>query len=219
MAMKARSPKDFCEDIARLAASSLKDHVILEDVEVNEKEGWWVIGRPEDSAYRVQICVLKWGSLLVHGDIDPVMFGHFRDRRATREAVVRWIARSNIDYVEEKANIGMGRSMCRREHEVMLWQVEDRIRNTLEDYEGDIEKLSATEKRRLIMWNEVKDMIKNEHNPDEIDDYIYSTTSDSEDILSGAVTEIRVLWAYYLLRKLVELIDARQVDAQQEAEE
>jgi hypothetical protein len=70
----------------------------------------WVVGKPGTSVLRFEVIAGICGSLIVHGDIDIVRFGHYSDRRDAWSRL-QWMAFcTDVDYyVAQKASIGMGR--------------------------------------------------------------------------------------------------------------
>lgn len=84
---------------------SMANHVILSRVIMNERQASFTIGRPRESSYTAEIVVLCWGHLLVHGDIDAVIFGVCSGYESWRD-VLEWMARADYGYAEEKASIG-----------------------------------------------------------------------------------------------------------------
>jgi len=64
------------------------------------------LARPETSTLSVTITASTHRALIVHGDIQPVIFQHGPSNRAAR---ICWLASEKCDrYVLEKASIGMG---------------------------------------------------------------------------------------------------------------
>jgi hypothetical protein len=54
----------------------------------------------------VEIALLRFGQIVVHGDLDSVIFGHFHTQGKTWRDHLEWIAGSDWSYAEEKASIG-----------------------------------------------------------------------------------------------------------------
>ena len=76
--------------------------------------GSWLVREPGTSTFWYEVVVLRGGKLLVHGDIQAVIFGTFHaDEKSSKEenrrACVRWMAsrkRPDDRYFVEKAHIG-----------------------------------------------------------------------------------------------------------------
>jgi len=222
--MQARSAKQVIADMQSIADAALSRHEILEDVEINENEGYWVIGRPGSSAYRVQISVLKFGVLHVHGDSGPAMWGTFYDDDMSRLNVLRWMAKRPTwdGYLAEKAVIAMGGrpQAYDRAEDVALWEAQQQLEQVLsgiaDEHQDATEMhpsdLTASQKREVKLWRAVCAMIESrDHSLPEIDKHIYDSTHDPEMCGIGEVLSSRVIWSHFLVRKLWALLQDKGI--------
>jgi hypothetical protein len=203
--MEARSARQLIADLQTIADSALVQHEILEDVEINEREGYWVIGRPNSSAYRTQISVLKFGVLHAHGDAGMAMWEHFYSDDMARLNVLGWMAKRPTwdSYMAEKAVLAMGRdAVYDHEDDVAFWEVGQRLKDL-----GDPLDASERGQREIVMWTEVRRMIEEgDLTLAEIDRYIYDTTGDAELCGIGRTLRGNIIWSHFLVRKLWELL-------------
>jgi hypothetical protein len=212
--MQARSPEQVIADIQSIADKALERHEILEDVEVNDQEGYWLVGRPKDSAYRVQISVLKFGVLHVHGDVGPAMWGHFYDKRVNRLSVLRWMAKrpTHDSYMAEKAARAMGgrKHIMDREDDVALWEAQQHLEAITR--EVDEQYRDEHERAEVAMWHHVCSMIESGmHDLFEVDRYIYETCHDPELCGLGEMINGNVMWSHFLVRKLWALLQQKGI--------
>lgn len=110
--MRQRSEKDYHAQMVTRAADAFAEHQIRE-----RSDGRWLLERPGGegkwhSDYWAEIIVLRAGKLLVHGDIEHVIFGHYSDTRDPLD-IVRWMGRHEDPayYVTQKALLGTGREL------------------------------------------------------------------------------------------------------------
>jgi len=133
------------------------------------------------SDFFVELILLANGRLFVGGDIDDVVFGYYG--KGTLHGAVGWIAESNLDYVREKASIGMtDDGTLTRE-----WDCDAAI-----DDISNMEKLDDDATQRAI------EMVRNGNAPDVIRQFIYDEAQSdvSEELgVLGMVISDRVIVA------------------------
>jgi len=91
--------------LQKMYRETMANHVILARSIMNEKQASFTIGKPGESFYLAEVVVLRWGHLLVHGDVDAVIFGVCSGYKSWRD-VLDWMNRADYGYAEEKASIG-----------------------------------------------------------------------------------------------------------------
>lgn len=170
---------------------SVKDHVILRRHIQDESHASFVIGRPGESHYQSEIVVLSWGHLLVHGDVDAVIFGRC-SYKGWRQ-VLGWMSGDNYDYAEEKASIGSTCSEMARsvdsdvaESDIVYWRRQKYIDQETARQALDLVKGGDTHLAQTL---------------------IYEKTGDFE-LSIATCTNCRVFMAQALITKLCELLDA-----------
>lgn len=100
------------------AAKMLSSHRI-----VSRDHCSWVMMPPREKVYgeHIEVRSLRWGQLLVHGDWDPVVFGHYNSRNDNAHiSKLYWIGRSSMEYVHQKARIASGSSFL--EDDIDEWK-------------------------------------------------------------------------------------------------
>jgi hypothetical protein len=205
MRLEARSAEQVIADLQSIADDVLGAHQILQDVEVNEREGYWLIGRPGSSAYLTQISVLKFGTLHAHGDAGMAMWGHFHHDDMSRLNVLRWMAKrpTHDSYMAEKAVLAMGReAVYEREDDVALWEARQRLK----------ELLLPEDAREDEMWRVVCRMIQEgDRTLAEIDRFIYETSDDPELCGIGRTLRGNIIWSHFLVRRLWALLEEKGI--------
>jgi hypothetical protein len=115
------------------ALEMLHEHQLLgEDYFDQGRGARWVIGKPGTFTFRCEVLAGIGGSLIVHGDLDVVRFGHYGDH-ADAFSRLCWMGYCyDVGYyVAQKASIGMGRRSYveRYDEEVaqdgLRWHIED----------------------------------------------------------------------------------------------
>lgn len=96
--MKDRRAEGVAQ-IREMAEKAFARHAIA-----NVSEDRIVCKAPKSSAYAFEVAVLGWGRVIVHGDLEPIIFrggdgGPLVER-------LRWIAGGEVDYLHRKASYG-----------------------------------------------------------------------------------------------------------------
>ena len=201
--MKGVTEHERALRLQKLCADSVANHVILARSIMNEKQASFTIGTPGDSTYTAEIVMLRWGHLLVHGDLDAVIFGVCSGYKSWRE-LLQWMNRADYGYAEEKASIGSTCSEMARcfDDEVALSKIcEWRRQGYIADRETARELWDHVQGGE---WHEAQMMLYG------IDFELRLDT----------VTHPRVFRALAAVKKLCELLDAEAAataDAQVEA--
>ena len=189
--MKAVTEHARALHLKKMYRENMANHVILARSITNEKQASFTIGNPGESFYIAEIVVLRWGHLLVHGDVDAVIFGVCSGYKSWRD-VLNWMNRADYGYAEEKASIGSTCSEMARgfDEEVALWKICDWRRH---GYIPD--KESAREVWDLIQsgdWHEAQNKL----------------WSMDFELGLATVTLPRVFMAQAAITRLCELLDA-----------
>lgn len=101
----------YVSRLRRLADEAFKDHCIVQ----REKRAW-LVRREGTGFYWFEVFSLQGGRLIVHGDIQSVIFQCGSEQDA--EARVHFIADSYLGYVKEKAESASGMSFDELDEEV-----------------------------------------------------------------------------------------------------
>jgi hypothetical protein len=125
--------------LATMATEAFAHHQIR-----RREDGRWLLQRREDgswdSIFLAEIVALYGGRLLVHGDVETVLFAGYTDDRSV-DGLLRWIADSDSSYVAGKAQAGMKLPMECSEPRVaaatLLQRAADRIEENVADYHAD----------------------------------------------------------------------------------
>jgi hypothetical protein len=230
VSLRRISSKNFSAKYHADAEKSFANHQIVERTDRS-----WRLHRPYkdghpgwDSTSWFEVTVFWNGTMLVHGDIDFVMFGHY-GRWKNAESVVRWLgATKDFDwYVSQKARIGMGIAdsvLVSRDDDVFFHDMLDHIEanyldgSSFPELSGSLSEVAKTvrdhlqkEGAELPEWLEeaLNDVLLGE----EAEAVIRSFESASDSWESGAqgwgeVPSCRLVYAYQALRRLVQLLDA-----------
>lgn len=184
-------------DLRRRYDNNLKDHVILSRHVADEGHASFAVGRPGDSAFMAEVALLSFGTVLVHGDVDTVIFARCSYKGWRQK--LSWLADTNYDYAEEKAAIGSGCSGMARcvETAIAVSDIAYHRRQL------DLDKETAREARDLCLDGDV-------HSANSL---IYEKTGDFEICDLGQCTAPRVFMAQAVLSKLNALLIAEEAGA------
>jgi len=130
-----RKYDEYQKNLERLSDDAFKNHKVR-----NSQEGRWTLQRHNDEKghwegfYWTEIVIVADG-ILVHGDIDTCLFKYYRGNDPTNLGPVHWVARSGVDYLEEKCSIGMDdKAVCQTfDDGVAAWEIEGHIRDIIHD--------------------------------------------------------------------------------------
>ncbi len=213
--------------LSTAAREAFAKHVI-----VSKHPGRWMIKAHGTSMFWVEIVVLRGGHLLVHGDIDHVLFGNYHPTTDAPEDVVRWMGMKSgpVAYVREKAAIGMGdgyRLVMEYDAKQMRYEIErvrekrlDELRdaraaeclddNPADECPPDEPPCGECEERFRddAVVGACEDALECDLDagPDAART-ILSDALDGEDIPDGLVVSSRLVYAHAALKRLVQLLD------------
>ncbi len=162
-------------------------------------------------SYWVEVLVLAGGKLMVHGDIEHVLFAYYTDTRDPYDTI-RWMgAHETADsYATQKAEIGSGRALVYTTDDAVFCADVDRPRAELT---GDDDTTRASHKARLRALDTMQHRLKREGVPvrELIHEAYEATTWDDygEQLCSlGQVIDTRVYMAHAALNRLWTLLSA-----------
>lgn len=175
---------------------------------VHETADRWLLKKPggtnEDWA---EVASLAMGTLLVHGDHDPMLFGNMTDCRRP-ENVVHWMARQapNDDYFVSKARRALGLNA-----DAFIWN------ESIEAFCEELQDLIAEEEdedRRAELQEILEDATESEdHDVKELQQDVYGLSGfDSESVPDGQVISSRMIHAWAIICRLSALLKARETD-------
>ena len=183
---------------------------------VSESADRWMLRKPGTSNMWAEIAVLAKGTLLVHGDTDPVLFGHMTDCRRPENAV-HWMARSAPDdhYFVQKAGIAMGCAAS-----AVIWTPSiKRFREELSEMIADLDQDHHDHRQNRRYKKELEDVLEvalgsDEHEIPSLQGAVYDTAGcDGEDIPKGRVISQTMICAWAIIRRLSALLKEREAAA------
>lgn len=197
--LEPKTVQAYYKRLRQDAEQCLKNHKITET-----GSNYWIIGEPGTLIFKAQILISYDRSLIVYGDIRPVIFSRFCGGPGN-DLVVRWIATSGLHYIAEKAHIGMGYEGCEvYEPSVALDAALAYKKEAHEDTDDD----------RLRAWEEIIEEIPCE-DADEIRKRVYEATQDFEIAAAiGMVPSPRVIWGWLMIQKLHQLLESEKENAE-----
>lgn len=195
--MTAESEREL--KLRRLYDKSLERHAITSRQIVSPEQALFTLRRPDTNNFCVQVCCLQWGTLMVHGDVETVLFSQCSYK--TWEAKLGWMRGRNYDYAQEKVYIGTG---CREmayefdpdvaQAQILRWR-----------RDKSIDADTAREAQRLV------------GNGEHHEARAVVGAADFELDLGSCVNS-RVILALAVVTKLCELLDAEEAVAGKPAE-
>lgn len=163
-----------------------------------------------EQSYWVEVLVLAGGKLMVHGDIEHLLFAYYSDSRDPYDTI-RWmgIHETADSYVTQKAEIGSGRALVYTTDDAVFCADVDRLRAELK---GD-DDTRASHKARLRALDTMQRRLKREEVSvrELIHEAYAATTWDDygEQLCSlGQVLDTRVYMAHAALNRLWTLLSA-----------
>lgn len=190
--------RDEREDrIAADAKASFAGHEIRECGD----RRWLIQSRRADGSwegnYATEIIVGRGAHILVHGDIDPCVFGDYSGNDGPA-AVIAWMGRHEFDgYVAEKASIGMGgrRLIESIDEDVFRHELEERLAACDEDSDAHGE------------YTDALDRLEASENCEEIRFGLLDNVEDGYEMADmGDVVNSSVIVAHAAIRRLHELL-------------
>ena len=188
--MKAVSAHQRAKDLMAMYERDCEP-LLLKSVEEKGVLGRYFLMPPRGSLMWAEVVVLRAGCLLVHGDVDTVVFSNFYKPQHPRD-VLEWMGNKDTcyTYAEQKASIGGSIARCFDE-EVALRRVLEYRRNKTLDHE---------QARTLT------ELLKDGTDQHEFSDRMYELTRDPELCSLGTVTDQRVFMALAVLKRLLKLL-------------
>ena len=168
-------PEQYHKNLVSLSTTAFEQHFI----KTNESDRWVLQGRTSSGQWHTnhlaEICVLRWGTLIVHGDVETVVFSGFSGGSENPIDVLKWMGCTSDlrHYVAKKAVRGLdGDSMIYTKNgSVAVWQ----LNRCIEDRKSEL----------------------GDNETPESDPYIQSCDYAIKDLLNDEVPVERVLWGLY----------------------
>lgn len=193
-------------DLKNQVIADFKNHQITSEI-LTTKLGRWTLSDPNSPFNWVEIVELAHGTILVHGDADPVLFGLYSGPDY-QGSLVEWVGKRESPhdpYLAQKGSIGTQVEMLDYDPKVALADAEEWI-SMQEAFSVDFEA-----------WDEALDHIASEAlQPVEAMLEIIEDTYDTCKSW-GKVTSYRLGRAWAALNKLNSLLDTRRKDAEDKA--
>lgn len=236
-----QSKKEYYNGLLANAREAFKNHKISQQIAPYH----WIIQRPYrdghpgwDGCYAAEIIVSWSGSVIVTGDIGPMIYGRYSNPRTNPEGGVHWIGRQGgvTGYVRQKASIGMGstrNAVDKWDSDIAMIDLQEyydeRVAEIKEEY-GDIENNEDYTKDELEM--EIEEVISDDKTlnaykdaMDRVDEgpeialqSVYYNITDGWEIAGsiGIVPDSNVFFTWAALEKLSQLLLARVDDNKKE---
>jgi hypothetical protein len=175
---------------------------------VKQSEGRWLLRQPDTSHFWFEAVVLAGGHLLVHGDIQAVMFGHYHaSKYETPEAAARetvcWMAHRRYpddSYFVEKARIGgtADETIWTHDDDVLRAEIAELIQEFADAHPDTLEGLQAA-----LDSVGVDSLEETQRTVCEAFD------GDTESIPYGRRISSAMVYAHAALQRLASLLDAQ----------
>lgn len=191
------------------ARKSFEKHEI-----VKWSEGRWFLKQPGTNNFWFEVVVLAGGYLLVHGDIQAVMFGCYHanendtPHRAARRTVLWMGTRKRPDdgYFIEKAGIGgtADETIWTYDEDTLREEISELIK---EVSDGEVEVDSRKHDRR----EELEDVLARvgDVSLEEIQREVYDALDgDGESVPRGKILSSSMVYAHAALQRLTKLLEA-----------
>lgn len=205
--------KDRVADYMKFARESFAKHQIAK-----ASEDRWLVRQPGTSAFWFEVVSLAGGMMLVHGDIDAVLFGrYYPGENMTEEQAaiekIHWMAsrtRPDDCYFVEKAKIGTGSGsdgiLFTKDEDVFREEIRDLIKQESEgevDEDGEVD--SRKRERREALEDALHSVGSSTH--EEVQRAIYDALEgDAESVPEGKIVSSTMVHIHAALQRLAELL-------------
>ncbi len=227
--IKRESSSIYIAEVQGRAAKHFERHRIR-----SRDDRSWLVMQPYrdtnewESNFWFEVIALKGAKLLLHGDIDHVLFA-YGDRDSSPERLLRWMGSHNdlAYYVTQKAAIGMGgrggADLCLESLDERVWldaalgHIEDAnpgLDAPLDPNHLDFEALGVED------W--LREMIEEVVDRTSIEEVVQKAKYHSSEAYEagvfdwGKVPSQRLIYAHEALKSLVRLLNAEQETAKSE---
>lgn len=211
----APSAKDRTTWLMAAARENFAKHQI-----VKTNPGRWLVRQPGSSTFWFEVVVLAGGSMIVHGDVQAVIFGHYCPSRddapdAIAWQTVHWMAscrRPDDHYFVEKADIG-GTA-----HETIWTYDSDTFRQQIRELiaevsEGEVDEDGTVDAHKRVRREALEAALERVSVTSVgtmQQDICDALDGDSERIPSGEVISSAMIYAHAALQCLARLLDAEE---------
>lgn len=202
--------KERLEGLKRDAEEVFSEHVLQ-----RKDTTRWVIQRPKRSEFWAEIMKLEGGKLLIHGDIDPVIFAYYSGGEDNSpEAVLQWVANmwDSPSYAQQKASIGSSSRAYTTDYDpqIAASDIQFLIDQYVEEFtaeEGGLETKEDEEIPEPEVITGLKALFEQVDTLSAVEMWneIYEVTGDVESSAVGDCIAPRVVYAVAAVRRLVEL--------------
>lgn len=208
MANKGKSLDEKIGNLVNLSTLAFEDHRI-----VTAEPRRWLLKGNHGITFWVEIVVLSNSKLLVHGDIDAVIFA-YGGKSYTPAQLVQWIGSSNLAYAKEKASIGIGHQVVEEvDTDLAIWELCQLIDDAVE-----YEDKSLISNRHHI--EAAIERLQHGENVDVVAFDLYDEGIDPELVGSlGRIVSARVVYAHAAVKKLDFLLRKQDDNERRHSEE
>lgn len=214
--------RDFVKERCDRAIEAFKSHELVDCRE----DRWRICKREPDgqltNIHAAEIVSLWGGRLFVGGDIDDCVFAYhsYNDKVNHHRAKLEWIGKCQDVgyYVRQKATMGLtdgGKLVDCFDQQIAEYDLNECLKDTLEEMqEYDTSDARSNEILRIRgIFDEAKHYLDD---PEMLRRHLYEAFSDGDcEWVStvGMVVSYRVVYAWAAVRRLCELLDAKDANA------
>ena len=197
--MKIQSSHDYCQALMIQADKDFSDHILVEreDDKLTSLKWWSIMYLTKEGTlhpfYAADIIALRDRRIFVGGDIDDCIFGYGPTDTYAR---LRWVAFSNLDYITEKARMGMtdnGKLTTIWKPEVAAYELQQQL------------KEETDHKNKAILEEAIERCLDNADEY-EIARFLYDDHDWDIELMPSKVPSSRVIYAQAAVRKLCQLL-------------
>lgn len=213
--MQVRAMNSTDQEMAQARESFAKHEI------VKWSEGRWLLKQPGTGTFWFEVVVLAGGSMIVHGDIQAVVFGHYSARKdatpdATAWQMVHWMAsrkRPDDHYFIEKAGIGgtADETIWTPDDDVLRAEIVELIAAARE---SEAAAEPDTDLRDTDLSDTLEDALDNVGSltHEQVQHAVYEALDgDAESVPQGRRVSAAMIYAHAALQRLAELLDAEDV--------
>lgn len=158
----------------------------------------WYLRQPKTSTYQTEVRVLRFGRLLVHGDLPLVIFGGYS---GGVKGILEWAAYSSLDYIASKV-------LTKPTHEFDT----DIAKGDLKDMLEEAKKPDYDGAWAEFLENELIPGMEHDCTEFHLQQLTEFANDYEEYVNVGQVVSSDIIWAQMVLRRLIDLDKDKDYD-------
>lgn len=180
-------------NIERLAIEAFAGHELIK-----AEPGRYFIRNPKHGMHAAEICLLRYSTILVHGDVDGILLRGGHGIGTDDVSRLKWAAQSDLDYLQAKIS-----DMAREEwdDEVALGELIARVEEAREESSSVFDALDD------VLQDFRGGFIGGPH---QLHEALYEATAGDSELRCGYVPPSSLIYCREAIRRLLVLLEAKE---------